>query len=121
MKYLLLISMLLSVPAFAVDPIGTSIELPQDKQKVLKGTIEREQFVNKAGKPIKGVYDYAFKVKGKSYHINLHESSVTEAEMKQLIGEKIKVSASIKDGLWDTDDPNVQSRVGEYIVLHDVL
>ncbi len=121
MKYLLLLSLTFTIPTFAHTGIETPVKSIQENQKIMKGTIEREQFENKIGKKVKGIYDYKFTTKNKTYHINLHESSVTEAEMKQILGKKIKVALSVKDGLWDTDDPNVQSRVGEYVAIHEVL
>lgn len=75
----------------------------------------KEQFVNKGGKTIDGVFDYFLQVQGIKYFIKLKNSDVKKDEIDKVLGRKVKVTFSINDGLWDADDNTHQSRIGKYL------
>jgi hypothetical protein len=83
----------------------------------LKGFFIKEQFVNKAGKTIDGIYDYFFKVQGISYFIKLRSNSVSKEEINKLSGREVKASIIFQEGLWDSDDNTHQSRIGKYVSI----
>jgi hypothetical protein len=86
----------------------------------LTGTIRKENFVNKVGKKVEGYYDYFFEIQGVKYFIKLKDSEVLLTELIKYIDKPVKLNYSIRQGLWDTDDPNVQSRVGIYLVIFSI-
>lgn len=83
------------------------------------GVIYKEAFVNKGGRKIDGVYTWYFKTGDKSYFIKSCEGNTTSPKFVECHGKKVKVTASFRKGLWDVCDgnPNVQSRVGEYVAI----
>jgi hypothetical protein len=90
-------------------------------KKIIKGTLIQKKSYNKAGRELPGLGDYYLKIKKKEYFIKVSESTIDSEELKSLLGQKTKYEVIFSDGLWDTDDPNVQSRIGEYIVILHVL
>jgi hypothetical protein len=89
--------------------------------KTYEGKIKEVPFVNKAGRKIAGVSNLFFETAGKKYFIKSSEGAVIYSELKKLINKPVKVKALKTFGLWDTDDPNVQSRIGEYFCIIEVL
>ncbi len=87
----------------------------------LKGRLVREQFVNKANKPIEGAYDYYLKTKNKKYFIKFCESKVDKSDILSLLNKDMEVSVYLTEGEWDRCDENeVQSRIGKYISIMEV-
>ena len=87
----------------------------------LKGRFIKEQFVNKAGRKINGVFDYFFEIQGEKYFIKFAGGSVKVSDIESVLGNEIRADVIFKEGLWDTDDPNVQSRVGKYITITKII
>lgn len=83
----------------------------------LKGKIIKRPFENKAGKIVKGVYDYFLIVQGINYFIKTNKSSLNISKLENLLNKEIICSVIFKLGLWDSDDNNQQSRVGKYVIL----
>lgn len=87
----------------------------------LKGRFIKEQFVNKAGRKIDGVFDYFFEIQGEKYFIKFTGSFTKVSDIESVLGNNIRADIIFKEGLWDTDDPNVQSRVGKYITITKII
>jgi len=83
--------------------------------------IEKE-FVNKGGK-VTGIKELYLRCSVQDYFIKLCESNVSKKELTPYINKGINVEIEIKDGLWDHCSDNiaeVQSRMGEYIVIKSI-
>lgn len=37
------------------------------------------------------------------------------------VGRELKTRASLHNGLWDTNDRNTQGRVGNYIIIYEII
>ncbi|MCH2235256.1 MAG: hypothetical protein MK078_13480 [Crocinitomicaceae bacterium] len=100
-----------------------SVQMNDSKEKNYKGKFEKKQTYKKNGQPIEGGADYFFYTKGNSYFVKLSDTQngVLASSLDAVLGEKVKVRGFISEGLWDTDDPNVQSRIGEYFVVTELL
>lgn len=107
------------------DNKGYDLEYIRDynifKTYTFTGVFIKEQFVNKGGKPIDGVFDYFLQVQGIKYFIKLKNSDVKKDEIETLIGRQVKVSFSINEGLWDADDNTHQSRIGKFVRIIKIL
>ncbi len=88
----------------------------EPKAEWLYGQIVTESFVNKIGKEMPEYQEYYFRHAGENYFIKLSECK-TDVNMSSLVGQYVKVKGEFLDGLWDTNDPNVQSRIGTYFVF----
>lgn len=92
-----------------------------DSTEVLKGKIIKVNFVDKGGFVHDDIFSYFFKNETGQIFIKIQEGNVSGETIESHFNKEIKVRAIKKNGLWDTDDPNVQSRVGEYIVFLEIL
>ncbi len=93
-----------------------------DNSKLYTGKIIKVNFVDKAGREHKDSFNYFFESEGKQYFIKITEGNVNRDELAEHYNKVIKVRAVIiLFGLWDTDDPNVQSRVGDYLIFKEIL
>ena len=84
------------------------------------GIIKTESFVNKAGIEQPEYQEHYFLCTSGEYFIKKSESHY-KSNLKDAENKHIKVLAHIEDGLWDTNDPNVQSRVGPYICIDSIV
>ena len=89
----------------------------QEKTRKVKGIIVQEKSINKIGKEMPGPGDYYLKIKSKRYFIKFDYGSTMINDVEALLGEKRKFTVTFCNGLWDTDDPSVQSRVGDYVKI----
>ncbi len=99
------------------------IDINHKKEKevfVEKGKIVKKYFVNKRGDIDKSIYDLFFDTKTAEYFIKLDECSVNKKELEKYLDKNVKIKAIKKEGLWDTDDPNVQSRIGTYLAIEHI-
>ena len=89
----------------------------------MKGKIVKIQFKNKAGRVLPDVSNYFFEIKGERYLIKFRESDVEYSEVEDVYEQKkeIQIKGEICNGLWDSDDPKVQSRVGKYVIIDKIL
>ncbi len=92
-----------------------------DNKKEVKAEVVQEQFTNKGGRDIDGVYDYFLKYENKKMFIKFMDSDITFEQIEPFIGKKATFEISERQGLWDTNDPEVQSRVGEYVVIWKII
>ena len=95
----------------------------------LVGTIIKEPFITKNGKPVPGLFDYYFKTEKEKYFIKVNESIFSKEKLEDMMtkdsipeaefhNRKFKVILS--NGDWDNDPENPemqQSRVGQYIII----
>ena len=84
-----------------------------------KGKLTIEDSYNKRGKKV-GT-DYYLKIKGKSYFIKLIDSTIKEDELLPYLNKEMNFNGEILNGLWDTNDPNTQSRIGDYVVIYGII
>jgi hypothetical protein len=90
---------------------------PASTVSTYDGKIVGQPFVNKVGQENAKIIDLYFETGGKKYFIKFLDSNVSRNEMAPYINKNLKVQGKVNYGLWDTNDPNHQSRVGEYIVI----
>lgn len=79
-----------------------------------------EPFVNKAGRTYPDLAEYYLEFNGERYFIKFSESKITSATLKPLVGQSIYFDGELREGMWDSDDPNVQSRIGHYLAVKRV-
>lgn len=80
-----------------------------------------EPFVNKAGRLIEGAGDLFLVYDDQSWFIKFSAGTVLRSEVEKFIDTTATFSVMEMEGLWDTDDPNVQSRVGRYVAVFDII
>lgn len=93
------------------------------------GIFVKSPQVNKAGKKLK-TCDYFFEIDGKEYFVKSGKNTISKDKIESILkggnsvrqkSDSIKIKGEIKDGLWDTDDPRQQSRVGKYIFIYSIV
>lgn len=93
-----------------------------------EGRIIKTPMFNKANRKL-NVYDLFFVTGKEEYFIKINSHTVPRQELESLLIKKsednyespvIKIKGEIKDGLWDTNDPTQQSRIGEYILIYEI-
>lgn len=89
--------------------------------EIIKGKVLEVPFVNKGGRLIEGVESLFLEVGTQQYFIKIQAGKVSRPALKKLVGQEIKLEGKIANGLWDSNDPTVQSRVGEYVVIFKIL
>lgn len=89
--------------------------------KEFSGRIVEVPFINKGGRRIEGASSLFLETEEGKYFIRGYEGDVFIKDIEKYINKPIKVKAYKTFGLWDTDDPNVQSRVGNYVVIFEIL
>ncbi len=92
-----------------------------DHSVVMEGIFIERSFVNKAGREYPSVRELYFRTGGEEYFVRLDRSRVKADLLRALAGKPVRVRAVMVFGLWDTDDPNVQSRVGEYLMIEEIV
>lgn len=97
------------------------MELSKESQQheSYSGLIVSYPFVNKVGEEKPEYAEDYFLCSDGEYFIKKSESHYKK-DVKTLTNFYVKIDASINDGLWDTNDPNVQSRVGPYITIESI-
>lgn len=86
----------------------------KDGLNIFKGTIIKRQPVNKVGRPMKGMTSYFLVTEEKQFFIKELPSGIA---IEKYVDQVVTVKGQQAFGLWDTNDPNVQSRVGDYIII----
>ena len=89
--------------------------------KIVKAKVVKEPTKNKAGRVLDGVFSYYLKYDGNSRFIKFSESEVSPSELDSIGDQNIEFRILEKNGLWDTDDPNVQSRIGDYVCILEII
>ncbi|MBI3133179.1 MAG: hypothetical protein HYZ14_00745 [Bacteroidetes bacterium] len=89
--------------------------------KTVEAKVIYEPFVNKAGKLIEGVGDYFLVYDNQNWFIKFSAGSVLREDIAKLKDQTATFSLAEMEGLWDTDDPNVQSRIGKYVIIYEIV
>ncbi|MBK6526445.1 MAG: hypothetical protein IPG07_13415 [Crocinitomicaceae bacterium] len=88
--------------------------------KTVQAKVIHEPFINKAGKLIEGAGDYFLVYEGQNWFIKFSAGTVLRSDVEKFEGKTATCTVMELDGLWDTNDPNVQSRVGKYVALYSI-
>ena len=89
----------------------------------MKGKIIAKTFVNKGGKEISSIKDLYFETHDETYFIKFMDSNISYEEALELLDQPIAIEGELRDGLWDISDEDpayAQSRVGVYLIIHQV-
>lgn len=89
--------------------------------ELITGKVLEVPFVNKGGRLIEGAESLFLEVGQQSYFIKIEAGKITRSVLKKLLGQCIKIEGEIAYGSWDSDDPTVQSRIGEYVIIFNIL
>lgn len=122
----LILSVLVVVSCFNPNKKQIQKEDSMTTHQILNGQIVKKEFINKAGKP-SGFYEYYLRCSIQDYFIKFCESNVTKKDIDALnLGEfdGVSVEAEILDGTWDicpNDPQEMQSRIGQYVVIYKIL
>lgn len=85
------------------------------------GLITSSPFINKVGEAMPEFDETYFLCSKGEYFIKFMDCENTNANAKDFVNKYVKMKVSIEDGLWDTNNPNIQSRVGEYIIYDSII
>lgn len=97
----------------------------KNQQQTLEGKIIKQYFRNKRGKTSSDIYDLFFETSNKSYFIKtiVHKEHLSKPIINRYINQELKITGSLHDGEWDShpnDTTPIQSRIGEYLVIHTI-
>ena len=117
------ISILFVVSSCIVKKPDTNLNIPQTETEFSwkNGLITEEIFVDKGGHAHQDIKDYYFLTSNKVDFINVPKCSGIEKGISDYSYWYVKARVKNFDGLWDTDDPNVQSRVGPYLIFDSII
>ena len=118
------LAILISITLFISDTMGQGInkqDLPIDDTVVLKGEFVKHEFYNKAGRLIEGAYDVFFKTDEEEIFVKRIKCSFPQGELKDNLNISFEIKAVKVFGLWDADDNNVQSRVGDFLEIYEII
>lgn len=99
-------------------------EKQREEAILLKGKIVIKNFINKANRKFDYKEYYFEKEEANNkviYFIKSFENKITKVDLDNIVNQSISVKAILKNELWDTNDPSVQSRVGDYIILVEII
>lgn len=102
----------------------TPPSLPEESETLMKtvtAVVVKEPFVNQGGHEIEGVYDFFLNFENQNWFVKFSAGKVLRADLEKMLGQSAKFSIGILDGLWDTDDPMMQSRVGKYVAIYEIV
>lgn len=88
---------------------------------IITGKVLEVPFVNKGGRLIEGAESLFLEVGKQGYFIKIQAGKITRPVLKKLLGQRIKIEGEIAYGSWDSDDPAIQSRIGEYVIIFKIL
>lgn len=88
---------------------------------IITGKVLEVPFINKGGRLIEGAESLFLQVEKQRYFIKIQAGKIARQDLKKLLGQTITIEGEIAEGLWDSDDPTVQSRIGEYVIIFKVV
>ena len=106
-----------------------TIEETTSETMIITAPLVKKAFVNKGGKT-SDFQEWYIRLSSADYFIKFCESKVSKAELEKEIepqAEEMIISLSleieIREGEWDICDETemIQSRVGEYAVIHRII
>lgn len=92
-----------------------------DKLELLRGKLIAIPFVNKGGKRIEGAESLFLEINQERFFVKFTAESVTKEALTPHLNAFVQVQGNRDYGQWDSDDPTVQSRIGAYVVIFEVL
>jgi len=100
-----------------------NVNIPQTETDFIwkTGIITEEIFVDKGGRQHNDIKDFYFLTSDSEDFINVPKCSGIKGKMSDYSYWYVKARVKNFDGLWDTDDPNVQSRVGPYLIFDTIV
>ncbi|HBS85857.1 MAG: hypothetical protein A2W91_09120 [Bacteroidetes bacterium GWF2_38_335] len=102
------------------EDVSVNVKVSESDQ--LTGTIIKEVFTDKGGREHPEIYDLYLKTKKETIFIKFSDSKVTRAEIEKFLDKEVTLEVKITEtGSWDSDDPEVQSRIGKYIAIKKIL
>jgi hypothetical protein len=104
----------------SLEEMETETESLPALTKTVQAKVIYEPFINKAGKLIEGAGDYFLVYENQNWFIKFSAGTVLRSDVEKFEGKTVTCTVMEMDGLWDTNDPNVQSRVGKYVALYDI-
>jgi hypothetical protein len=113
--------LLFSCSSTSKSKISTSNKM-ENSENVIKvnGKIIKQNFTNKIGKENPEIWDLYLVYNDTIFFIKHSENSVKREELVNFIDKNIECTVEKSFGLWDTDDPEVQSRVGNYVIIYEI-
>ncbi len=96
-------------------------EILEDGSYFQRGFLVEKSFVNKVGKSSDKKELY-LRCSVQDYFIKFCESEINVEDILHLLNTPVSFRIKIKTGAWDIcedDDPNLQSRIGDYIVVYE--
>lgn len=91
------------------------------QSEIVTAKLIRKKAFNKAGREMPYPGDFFLVINGKELFVKLMDSKVSSEDLEPLLDQKSKFRIVRSEGLWDTDDPNVQSRIGPYVAIIEIL
>ncbi len=104
-------------------PSPTAAPMNKQATGAYTGHLVAKPFVNKAGKVI-GPDELYLRLSMGDFFIKFSESQVTSEQLQPLVDEVISVKGELRDGTWDIgpdDPPEMQSRIGPYFIITELL
>ena len=138
---IIIASLFFAVIAISANRFNVSDNLSHNSDRAVSkdtidvyGSIIKKHFVNAAGRESESV-DYFLEISDTaiikvSYFIKFSESKITKKFIDDYLkkdfvvkspGHLLYLRVVLRNGLWDTDDPNVESRIGPYIAIIEVF
>jgi hypothetical protein len=85
------------------------------------GVITMSPFITKFGEEIPENSQHYFLCSNGKYFIKLMNCKNVNADVKDFKNKYVKMKISIHDGLWDTNNPEHQSRIGPYVIYDSIV
>jgi len=89
--------------------------------KTVQAKVTYKPFVNKAGKTIPDAGDYFLLYDNYEWFIKFSAGNVLRTDIEKLLDQTTTFKVFELEGLWDTNDPTIQSRVGKYVSIHEII
>jgi hypothetical protein len=108
--------------------IITTGKAAQAEALSIKGAINQRLYESKKG-VMTNIREYYFRPEeseisthrlSKEYFIKLWEGKVGVGEIQKLVGKKLIIKAYFKRGLWDTNNEQHASRLGDYVAILEI-
>ncbi|MBS4013013.1 MAG: hypothetical protein KGZ97_04530 [Bacteroidetes bacterium] len=115
---IILVILYSSVSLGSVENNYKTLEL-KTENKWMCGKIVTETFVDKGGRQHPEIQEYYFVHFNKKYFIKISESEFL-GSLADYKNSYARIHATVKSGLWDGNDPNMQSRIGKYLVINHI-
>ena len=125
MKYIGVIFIIIVACGSQKDVIDVPFEEPAPPRdlpmKIVEAKVTQEPFVNKVGHVFPDRNDLYLHYDDYAWFIKFSAGSVLRTDVEKLLDSTAKFSVIEQDGLWDTDNPEQQSRVGKFVSIHEII